>query len=49
MKQTTLVVRLNEDQRIAQIRKLNDALTAAAEKKTRAAKRIFNRSAPEEE
>lgn len=49
MKRTTLVAKINEDQRIVQIRKLNDALAAAAEKKKRAAKRIFNRSPPEEE
>ena len=49
MKQTTLVAKTKEDQRTTQIRKLNDALAAAAEKKKRAAKRIFNRSAHEEE
>ena len=49
MKQTTIVTKMKEDPRIAQIRKLNDALATAAEKKKRAAKRIFNRSSHEEE
>ena len=49
MKQTTLVAKMKDDQRTAQIQKLNDALAAAAEKKKQAAKRIFNRSAHEEE
>ena len=49
MKQTTHVAKMEEDRRMAQIRKLNDALAAAAAKKTQAAKRIFNRSPHEEE
>lgn len=49
MKQTTLVAKMGEDRRIAQIRKLNDALAAAAAKKKLAAKRIINRSPHEEE
>ena len=49
MKQTTLVAKTKEDQRTTQIRKLNDALAAAAAKKKLAAKRIFSRSPHEEE